>query len=107
MAQIFGEVSVQNGTLKIGAATPLSRMNGELNINSGATLDLNGSSIAAESIGSNNRQVTGTGGGVSFGGSITNTAMTTAVLGMASPCDSTYTGTLDGDLRWRKPAPVC
>jgi hypothetical protein len=37
---VHGDVSVQSGTLKLGATNPLSRMNSELNIGSGATLDL-------------------------------------------------------------------
>lgn len=96
---VLGDVSVQDGTLRLGGAV-FSRMDSELNINSGATLDLNGNSIAVETLGSNNRQVTGTGGGVSFGGSITSGSA--ATLSMAGPQSSTFTGTLNGSLKLMK-----
>ncbi len=96
---VSGDVSVQNGTLKLGGAGITSRMNSEININAGATLDLNGTSIAVETIGSNNRQVAG----INVGGSITNSNVgTTATLAMASPISSTYTGTLNGNLKLLK-----
>lgn len=96
---VSGDVSVQNGTLKLGGAGITSRMNSEININAGATLDLNGTSIAVETIGSNNRQV----GGINVGGSITNSNVgTTATLAMESPISSTYTGTINGNLKLLK-----
>ncbi|MBX7209625.1 MAG: autotransporter-associated beta strand repeat-containing protein [Verrucomicrobiaceae bacterium] len=100
---VLGDVSIQDGTVKVGATNPLSRMDSELNINSGATLDLNGNSIAVETLGSNNRQVTGTGGGVNFGGSVTNAAGgSAATLSMAGPQSSTFTGTINGNLKLMK-----
>lgn len=96
---VLGDVSVQDGTLRLGSSL-FSRMNSELNINAGATFDLNGFSIAVETIGSNNRQVTGTGGGVNFGGSITSA--TPATLHVAGPQSSTFTGTLNGSLKLMK-----
>ncbi len=96
---VLGDISVQDGTLRLGGPV-VSRMDSELNINSGATLDLNGNSIAVETIGSNNRQVTGTGGGVNFGGSITSGP--SATLSMAGPQSSTFTGTLNGSLKLMK-----
>ena len=99
---VLGDVSVQDGTLTLDGGTSLSRMDSELNINSGAALDLNGTSIAVETIGSNNRQVTGTGGSASFGGSITNGSATAATLSMAGPQNSTFTGTIDGNLKLMK-----
>lgn len=98
-ATVLGDVSVQDGTLRLSGAV-FDRMNSELNINSGATLDLNGTTIAVETIGSNNRQVTGTGGGVNFGGSITSASA--ATLSMAGPQSSTFTGTLNGSLKLMK-----
>jgi autotransporter-associated beta strand protein len=98
---VLGDVSIQDGTVKLGATNPFSRMNSELNLNSGATLDLNGNSIAVETLGSNNRQVTGTGGGISMGGSVTST-LAGATLSMAGPQSSTFTGTLNGSLRLMK-----
>ncbi|MGV3660650.1 MAG: autotransporter-associated beta strand repeat-containing protein [Prosthecobacter sp.] len=96
---VSGDVNVQNGTLKLGGAGITSRMNSEININAGATLDLNGTSVAVETIGSNNRQV----GGVNVGGSITNSDTgTTATLAMESPISSTFTGTLNGNLKLLK-----
>ncbi|MFY7950522.1 MAG: beta strand repeat-containing protein, partial [Gemmatimonas sp.] len=99
---VLGDVNVQDGTLKLGASNPFSRLNSELNINSGATLDLNGGSVAVETLGANNRQVTGTGGGVNFGGSITNTSGTASTLAVASPVASFFTGTLNGNLKLLK-----
>lgn len=99
---VLGDVSVQSGTVKLGGISPFSRMNSELNVNAGATLDLNGTSAVAETIGSNNRQITGTGGGVNIGGSITNTSGTAATLSMAGPQSSTFTGTLNGNLKLMK-----
>ncbi|MGB8170116.1 MAG: autotransporter-associated beta strand repeat-containing protein, partial [Chthoniobacteraceae bacterium] len=93
---VLGDVSVQDGTLKLGSAG-FSRMDSELNINSGATLDLSGNNLAVETIGSNNRQVTGTGGGVNFGGTITSNS--TATLSMAGPQSSIFTGMLTGGLK--------
>lgn len=98
---VMGDVSVQNGTLKLGTTSPFSRMNSELNLNAGATLDLNGNSIAVETLGSNNRQIGGTGGNVNIGGSVTSTAPG-ATLSVASPIASTFTGTLNGSLRLMK-----
>lgn len=98
-ATVSGDVSVQNGTLKLGGTGITSRMNSEININAGATLDLNGTSVAVETIGSNNRQV----GGINVGGSITNSNLgTTATLAMQSPISSTYTGTVNGNLKLMK-----
>lgn len=91
---VLSELSVQDGTLKIGSGGLTSRMNSELNVNAGATLDLNGNSIAVETIGANNRQVAG----INVGGSITNTGGA-ASLGMAGPIASTFTGTLNGALK--------
>ncbi len=96
---VLGEVSIQDGTVKVGGGSVFSRMNSELNINSGAKLDLNGNSIAVETLGGNNRQVTGTGGGVTFGGAITNDSGTASTLSVASQVNSTFTGMLDGNLR--------
>lgn len=99
---VLGDVSVQSGTVKLGGTSPFSRMNSELNINAGASLDLNGTNAVVETIGSNNRQITGTGGGVNIGGSITNTSGTAATLSMAGPQSSTFTGTLNGNLKLMK-----
>ncbi|MEQ1859582.1 MAG: autotransporter-associated beta strand repeat-containing protein [Chthoniobacteraceae bacterium] len=96
---VLGDISVQDGTLKLGGGLT-SRMNGELNINSGATLDLNGNSIVIETLDSNNRQVSGTGGAVNFGGAITSGSA--ATLSMAGPQNSLFTGTLNGALKLMK-----
>lgn len=88
---ISGDLSVQDGTLRVGSAGAFTRMNTELNINAGATLDLNGNSVAVESIGANNRQVAGL---ANVGGTITNTSGTTATLAMAGPTSSAYNGVL-------------
>lgn len=99
-ASILSELSVQDGTLKIGAGGLTSRMNTELNINAGATLDLNGNSITVETLGANNRSV-GTTGIASVGGSVTNTgALSTLEVG--SPVTGTYTGTINGTLKLQK-----
>ncbi len=82
---VLSELSVQGGTLKLGSGGFTSRMNSELNINAGATLDLNGSKISIETLGSNNRQVAG----INVGGSVTNTSLTTSTLDVASPISGT------------------
>lgn len=95
---VLGDLSIQEGTLKLSGTGLTSRMNSELNINAGATLDLNGSSIAAETIGANNRQVAG----IDVGGQITNSSGTASVLGVSSPVNSTFTGTINGNLALTK-----
>jgi fibronectin-binding autotransporter adhesin len=92
---VFGDVSVQAGTLKVGSANTFTRMNSELNINAGATLDLNGFDVAFETIGANNRQVAG----ANVGGAITNTSATTATLMVAGPLASTFNGTINLNTR--------
>ncbi len=87
---ILGDVSVQAGTLRLGGSSVLSSMNSELNINSGAILDLNGFSTVVESIGSNNRTVAG----ANLGGTITNSSGTLSTLMMASPVSSVFNGTM-------------
>jgi autotransporter-associated beta strand protein len=95
---IMGDVSVQSGTLRFGGANILSRMNGELNLNAGATLDLNGNSVAVESVGSNNRTVAT----AAVGGTITNSSGTAATLAVVSPIASAFDGVLSGNLKLLK-----
>jgi autotransporter-associated beta strand protein len=95
---IMGDVSVQSGTLRFGGASILSRMNGELNLNAGATLDLNGNSVAVESVGSNNRTVAT----AAVGGTITNSSGTAATLAVVSPIASAFDGVLSGNLKLLK-----
>lgn len=89
-ASVLGELSVQDGTLKAGSAQAFSRLNSELNINAGATFDLNGYHAGFETIGANNRQVAT----ANVGGTITNSSATTAALMMAGPVSSFYNGVL-------------
>lgn len=90
---IAGDLNVQDGTLKLSGSSPLNRLNTELNINAGATLDLNGTQIAVESLGNNNRVVSANNAQV--GGVITNSSGTTATLAVAGPATSVYNGTLE------------
>lgn len=92
---ISGDLSVQDGIVRIGSAGALSRLNTELNINEGATLDLNGFNVAVETLGNNNRQVATT----SLGGRVTNTSGTTGTLMMAGPISSAFNGVMDLNLR--------
>ena len=91
---VAGDVSVQDGTLRLANNKALSRMNSELNINAGATLDLAGNFIAVETVGGNNRQVALS----NVGGSITSSSPG-ATLMMASPISSAYNGTLNLDMK--------
>jgi autotransporter-associated beta strand protein len=91
---VTGDVSVQEGTLRLNGGSPFSRMNSELNINAGASLDLNGNSVSVETIGGNNRTIAT----APVGGSITNTGAA-STLAVASPVASSYTGTLNGSLK--------
>lgn len=95
---IMGDVSVQSGTLRFDGDHVLSRMNSELNLNAGATLDLNGRSVAVESIGSNNRTVAG----AAVGGTITNGSGTASTLAVVAPITSTFNGVLSGNLKLLK-----
>lgn len=95
---IAGDISVQSGTLKLGSANVFSRMNSELNINAGATLDLNGFSGTIETIGSNNRLVAN----ALIGGTITNTSGTSATLAMAGPISSAFSGVITGNTKLLK-----
>ncbi len=92
------DVSVQDGTLRLSGMSPFSRMDTELNINSGATLDLNGTGIVLETLGGNNRLVATT----DVGGSIINTAGTQAVLGVVSSANSSARVTIAGDVKLYK-----
>lgn len=92
---VAGDLSIQDGILRVGSAGALSRLNTELNVNSGATLDLNGQNVAFETIGSNNRQVAG----ANVGGSVTNTSGTTSTLMVAGPVNSVFNGTLNLNLK--------
>lgn len=94
---VFGNLSVQEGILKLGSATALSRQATDIHVNSGATLDLNGTSIRVDTITANLRQIAG----IDAGGSITNTSGTTATLGVSGVTSASYTGTIDGNLRLR------
>lgn len=88
---ILGELSVQDGTLKIGNSNTLNRLNTELNVNSGAVVDLNGSNVALETIGSNNRQIATS----NLGGTITNTnSSNVSTLMVGGAVSSAYNGTL-------------
>lgn len=97
---IAGDVSVQDGTLRLNGGSPFSRLNTELNINGGATLDLNGTSIAVETLGSNNRLVDT----AVVGGQVTNTSGTQAVLSVAGGTTNAtaWTGTINGNLKLLK-----
>lgn len=101
---IAGDVSVQAGTLRLGGGSPLSAMNSELNLNAGATLDLNGTSVTAETLGGNNRAVNAEALGV-VGGRVTNTSGTRATLAIAAtgatPAQN-FAGTIEGNLRVMK-----
>ena len=97
-ASVLSDLSVQEGTLMLGSNGLTTRMNSELNINAGATLDLNGSKIAVETLGANNRLVATS----AVGGAVTNSSGTLSVLNVASPVTGTYTGTLGGNLRLMK-----
>ncbi len=101
---ILSDVSVQSGTMRVGGGAAFSRMNSELNINAGATLDLNGNAVMAETIGANNRvvAVTTTTAGTPVGGTITNTSSTAATLGVVAPVNSTFDGVLSGNLKLLK-----
>ena len=95
--EVFGNLNVQEGILKLGSAEALSRLSSDLRINSGATLDLNGNSIRIDSINANQRQIAG----IDVGGAITNTYGTLATLGMSGVTSSTFTGTIEGNLQLR------
>lgn len=90
---VAGDLNVQDGILKLSGTAPLSRLNTELNINAGATLDLNGTQIAVETLGNNNRVISANSAQV--GGVITNSSATTATLSIAGPATSIYNGTLE------------
>jgi autotransporter-associated beta strand protein len=92
---IMGDVSVQSGTLRLGSVSALSRMNSELNVNAGATLDLNGFNAAVESIGSNNRTIAN----APVGGSIINSSGTLSTLMMSGPVSSAFNGTLGFNMK--------
>ncbi len=93
---ISGDLSVQDGIVRIiGSAGALSRLNTELNINEGATLDLNGNNVAVETLGNNNRQIATT----SLGGRLTNSSGTTSTLTMAGPISSAFNGVIDLNLK--------
>jgi autotransporter-associated beta strand protein len=92
---ITGDLSVQRGVLKLDSDSALSRLDTELNINGGASLDLNGKSVAVETLGSNNRQVATT----NIGGQVTNTSATQATLAMSGPVSSSFNGTLNLDVK--------
>lgn len=95
---IFGDISVQSGTLSLGSGAAFSRMNTELNVNAGATLDLNGNTAVVESVGGNNRTVAG----AQVGGTITNSSGIAATLAVVSPITSTFNGVLSGNLKLLK-----
>lgn len=100
---ILSDVSVQSGTMRLGGGGAFSRMNSELNINAGATLDLNGNAVMAETIGANNRIVAvTTTAGTPVGGTITNSSSTAATLGVVAPVSSTFDGVLSGNLKLLK-----
>ena len=89
---VLGDLSVQDGTLKIGSANTLNRLNTELNVNSGAVVDLNGFNVGLETIGSNNRQIAT----ANLGGTITNSnGSNVSTLMVAGPVSSAYNGTLN------------
>lgn len=96
---IAGDVSVQDGTLKLGGGSPFSRMNSELNLNAGAALDLNATSIAVETLSANNRAVSTS---EQVGGQLTNSSATQATLTVASPVSSSFSGTLNSNLKLEK-----
>ncbi|MGC3968297.1 MAG: hypothetical protein QM775_13270 [Pirellulales bacterium] len=96
--RITSDVSVQDGILRLAGSNPFSRLDTELNINAGATVDLNGTSIALETLGANNRTI----GGADAGGAIVNTAATQAVLGVVSPVNSSARVTIAGDVKLLK-----
>lgn len=95
---IASDVSVQSGIMKLAGSNVFSRMNSELNINAGATLDLNGYSVSTETIGANNRLVATT----LIGGTITNSSATSATLAMSSPVSSVYAGVISGNTKLLK-----
>ena len=95
---IMGDVSVQSGTLRLGGANVFSRMNSELNINQGATLDLNGNSLSVETVGANNRAVAT----AAVGGTITNSSSSAAIIAVQAPVNSTFDGVLSGNLKLQK-----
>lgn len=99
-ASILSDLSIQEGVLKLGTGGLASRLNTDLNVNAGATLDLNGNRFGFETIGSNNRQVGGT-GFINVGGTITNSG-SQAILSMDGPGTSTYTGLITGALALEK-----
>ena len=100
---ILGDVSVQTGTLRLGSGNAFSRMNSELNINAGATLDLNGNTAVVETIGGNNRIVgVSTAAGTPVGGTITNSSLSPATLAVQAPVNSTFDGVLSGNLKLLK-----
>jgi autotransporter-associated beta strand protein len=97
---VSGDLSIQDGVLKLDGASPLSRLNTELNVNAGATLDLNGTRIATETLGNNNRTITANNAQV--GGTVTNTSGTQATLMVAGPAASIFNGTLELNTRLLK-----
>jgi autotransporter-associated beta strand protein len=102
--QIAGDVSIQAGTLRLGGGSPFSVMNSELNLNAGATLDLNGTNVTVETLGGNNRAVNADNLGV-VGGRVTNTGGTQATLAIAATTATpaqNFAGTIDGNLRLMK-----
>ncbi len=97
---ITGDLSVQDGTLLLSGTNPLSRLNTELNINAGATLDLNGTQIGVETLGNNNRTVSANLAQV--GGVVTNTSGIQSSLAVAGAINSIYNGTLELNTRLLK-----
>ena len=95
---ITGDFSVQDGTVKLGSGNVFSSLNSELNINAGATLDLNGNNTMFETIGANNRLVAT----AAIGGTVTNSSGTVANLGVAGSVNSAFNGVISGNVRLLK-----
>jgi autotransporter-associated beta strand protein len=94
---IGGDLSVQQGIVRLSGSNPLSVMNTELNLNAGAALDLNGTRVSVETLGNNNRAVTGN--NAQIGGAVTNSSATASTLAVAGPLNSVFNGTLNLNLR--------
>ncbi|MGC3969634.1 MAG: hypothetical protein QM775_20575 [Pirellulales bacterium] len=95
--EIFGDISIQEGVLRIDNSNALSRLASDIRINTGATLDLNGHGIRIDSLSGNLRQVAG----ISIGGRVTNSSTTMGFLGISGVTNSTFTGTIEGNLKLR------
>ena len=81
-----GNVLVQTGTVKLGSATALGSTAGSTTVSGGATLDLNGQTVGAES-------VTITGTGVGGNGALVNNSGSASHSGLVSlAADSTVGG---------------